>query len=185
MHRFERACLSRRSHVFWIRKAVPVELATGLGSPVDGAGCVCGIVVRSRGTEPRFDHGRRHAGSRGNADSKPVDLALAGSLMIAQSCSKLIGDAAAGVGAQTIELTKLARVRVRRLRRFSRRRPRRGGLCLRPLGLYHLRQKIPRQGRNQSWTGRNEANEGIAVAIEIGRLSVREANVHKWRISSG
>lgn len=31
MHRFERACLSRRSHVFWIRKAVPVELATGLG----------------------------------------------------------------------------------------------------------------------------------------------------------
>ncbi len=31
MHRFDRACLSRRSHVFWIRKAVPVELAASLG----------------------------------------------------------------------------------------------------------------------------------------------------------
>lgn len=31
MQRFERACLSRRSHVFWVRKAVPVELAVGLG----------------------------------------------------------------------------------------------------------------------------------------------------------
>jgi hypothetical protein len=31
MHRFDRACLSRRSHVFWIRKAVPVDLAASLG----------------------------------------------------------------------------------------------------------------------------------------------------------
>jgi hypothetical protein len=31
MHRFDRACLSRRSHVFWIRKAVPGDLAASLG----------------------------------------------------------------------------------------------------------------------------------------------------------
>lgn len=31
MHRFDRICLSRRSHVFWIRKAVPAALAAGLG----------------------------------------------------------------------------------------------------------------------------------------------------------